>query len=434
MVLLFSLFFILILVFFLVNSFKKGIYITAINIIVILAIVDVYIPAIMGSITGRYYSLPYDRPMDDSEAVNAILIEGFALLLLFIGYYITSIKNKVKDESRYYIKKKTLFVLFLGSVLFYFLNMYFEIQSMGNLLDFYDSKVNRAYMNTSGNQTALGSMVYLISEIVGPIRLITLSIVIINKDQFSFKERAFVYFFTFLVPVFGLLRGSFANIFVCIMASYEYISRNKVSRKNLVKKIKYILIAGVSVFIVYGGIRSMLSDQNLEGGGSGSSFSENMVETLQGSVGPSLFAIVSSYRYQESHPLFWGQSYGEMLMFVVPRSILPNKPKVYGIQTLNIAKGYPEITMDAITMPGEAIMNFGILGLLIMLLWGVAFRFIDGFKRYPRMKYYLAASIFAIASTSNWMSFTGFFAQTKYMIITYLLLTLVIKKRSYSTK
>jgi oligosaccharide repeat unit polymerase len=393
----------------------------------ILAIVDIFLPAIVGNILGEYFSLPYEKPIKDEEALIAVIIAGISIFILSIGYFGTHPRKPRVNVFFYSINKKWLYFFFFSSVAVYFLNMYYDMKAAGGFAEYYTFKLTRAYLVKIEDKDAFASMLGLTSEFLSPFRLIALSIVLGNKDKFEPRIRRFVVSLTILLYVFSLYRGSFINLFICIIAIYEYRGTLG-NNEQFVSKMKKFAIVGVSVFFLYGGIRSTLQKSNREESDAG--VVANMRSSMINSTGASLMAIVSSERYlKQSKPLFYGQSYYEMFLSLVPRSIMPNKPKIYGIETLNIAKGHPDTTMDAITMPGEAIMNFGYFGLIIMLFWGILFKLIDSFRYYPRMKYFLAATVFSIASTCNWMSFTGFFGQTKYILFLYILIVLVLQKR-----
>lgn len=409
------------------HSFKRGIYVTIFNILAALAIFDIYVPAILGNLFGEYFSLPYEAPITDDEAFKAVIIANVSMFLLWLGYNANKRKRPHVKSGLYYINNKWLYIIYFTSVGVYFLSMYYDIKAVGSLADYYTFKLVRAYLVTIEERSAVASLLSLVSEVLGPFRLIALAVVLGNKEKFPSKMRTIIIVLTVLIFVLQLNRGSFLNLFICIIAIFEY-NNSFSSNRQLLSRIKKLAVFGVAAFLLYGGIRTTLQNLNKEEVDAG--VAKNMRTSLLNSTGNSLMAIVSSERYIREKPLFYGQSYGEMFLSFVPRSIMPNKPKIYGIETLNIAKGHPDTTMDSITMPGEAMMNFGYLGLILMFFWGLLFGWIDTAKYYPRMKYYLAATVFGIASTSSWMSFTGFFAQTKYILFIYFFLTLVIERRN----
>ena len=407
------------------NSIRvKKEYITTFNIVMLLMIVDIYLPAIIGNITGDYYSIPYVKPLMDKEVSIAVLIIIISNILLIIGYYLNN-RHPRKSGFNYVINKKWLYFFFYFSIIITLYKLYLDYKSFGDFIAFFEFKIARAYLVTVENESSIYSLVNVLSELSQTIRFMVIGIAMTHRDLFSKRDITILLTLTILLCLIGLSRGAFLTLFVSIIASIEYTSRNGFS-PLLKKRIKIIAAIGIAAFVLYGGLRKSFTNEYWEAEDYG--FVANAITSVKKSTGASLIAIVRCLRYVESgSPLFNGESYSGMFLSFVPRSVMPNKPKIYGVEILTIAQGSPDTTMDAVTMPGEAIMNFGYIGLIIMVIWGGIFKWLDKLKYYPRMKYFLAAEVFSLASTSNWMAFTGLFAQLKYLLFYYIVLLLIVK-------
>lgn len=433
MIILFSLLGIVLLSSNLFLSVRRSRYLTIVNIISVITIIDLYIPAIIGNISGRYFSLPYVSPLKDSEVLSAVILADFAYLLLLVAY---NFFNPKILRSSFYIKThvnpQRIKLLFLFSVVVYFLDLYFTYKSFGSWLDFYTFKLTRAYAVTVEAQSNFARVVSILSETTYVIMLMMFSMMLSHRREFSKNYFRLSIIFIVLVCLLSLSRGTILGFFISVVAVFEFdVYRNGGLTCKVRKIIFKFAIIGVCAFLLFGGLRNTLQQSHFSG--DKTSVMKSAIEAANNTFGNSLIALTRTVRYVESGKrLFGGQSYGEMFLSLVPRSIMPNKPKLYGVQTLTMAEGSPESTMDAITMPGELIINFGYFGILFMILWGAMFRLIDNFRYKKRMKYYLASAIFTISTTCSWMSFTGFFAQTKYILIYYIVLKFVTSaKKKY---
>lgn len=431
MIVLFSLFGIFILGLNLLRNVRCGKYINIVNIVSIIAILDLYLPAIIGALSGEYFTLPYIAPLNDSEVLTTVIVADFAYGLMLFAY------SFYKPKSRKYQKfgntivyiKRVKFI-FLVSVFIYVLNLFFEFKSFGGWTEFYTFKLTRAYAVTAEPQGVLARMVAILSETTFIIMLMMFSIMLTYKDKIPKKE--FIKFLVLIICIciFSLSRGTIIGVFISIIATYEYNANLFIGglSRDFKNKVKKFVIIGACAFLLFGGLRNAL--QNTFFQEENTSISENIMKAANNTLGNSLIALTRTIRYVDSgKPLFEGQSYLEMSLSLIPRTILPNKPQLYGVQTLSMANGSPESTMDAITIPGEILMNFGYIGLILMIFWGMIFKFFDSFRYKARMKYFLSAAVFTLSTTCCWMSFTGFFAQTKYLIIYYVVLSLVVKYR-----
>ena len=192
-------------------------------------------------------------------------------------------------------------------------------------------------------------------------------------------------------------------------------------------------IWGVAAFVVYGAIRTNLTSQRW---GTGSlTFTESVVKMITNTIGTSLIALARCLNYIASGgKYFGGQTILEMFYSLVPRQLWPDKPTQYGIISITTQMGSPSSTMDAVSIPGELFVNFGIVGvILIVPIIGMIFRMLENLRLSERYKYLYAATISGFVTTSMWMSFSGFFPRIKYFPI-YIVVVMVLLRKRYFPK
>ena len=135
--------------------------------------------------------------------------------------------------------------------------------------------------------------------------------------------------------------------------------------------------------------------------------------------------------YGQSVNFLWGQTYVDMLLLPIPRSIYSSKPFWYGVDDITRGMGWPESTQSAVTMPGEAFANFGLLGLLIAIPLGIAFGWLQRLVRSNPVRFLLLGPtvFFQIVAVASWMSFTGIMNAVPSMALLFVLAAYIGKGR-----
>jgi oligosaccharide repeat unit polymerase len=213
-------------------------------------------------------------------------------------------------------------------------------------------------------------------------------------------------------------------IFILAFAEYTRIANHEeeANRRKALKKLRRLLALAVTgvilVMAVYGTIRNeyrnFASNQEQE--------TSVILESNPLTVGHGLQSISHIVdEYSRSADLFYGKTYFDMLLMPIPRSIYPTKPAWYGIDDITRRMGWPQTTMTAVTMPGEAFANFSTLGLLIAIPFGALFGLLYRASKRTGIHYMLIipALSFQMVSTTNWMSFTGFMNSLSSVLILY---------------
>jgi hypothetical protein len=233
------------------------------------------------------------------------------------------------------------------------------------------------------------------------------------------------------------------NFFIAVLITF-YFSKESERIQICSKKINVALrlvngkailaiTLALSLFIAYGALRNYMYDQSTVQASEGS-FKKEVQRFARGEGLMGLTWINESYG--KNYDYLYGKTYIDMMLLPVPRLIYPSKPDWYGVADITRNIGGPISSQDAVTMPGEAVANFGLLGILVMPFWGVGFGLYFRYRYMPRFKYIYAISLFQLVSVVSWMSFTGLANSVIkiviYFIVTYFVLTKVRVKETWS--
>lgn len=426
----------LILFYIVCKNVYRGEYLSCINIFAIFTIADVLFPAMIGSLSGEYLKFYYFEHIDTTDYFIATIMFLFAILLFVFGWLVK--KNirfsfsRNKCKKAFAISESALLLFFLLSVLISVLSLVYEYMACGSWEIFYSYKITRAYLVTIDYDSLLKRMVQLASEFNVPILFIVTSIGIVNVDNLKHKSlwSKLVPLVTLTISISTLYRGTILSFFVMLIISLQFKSDknltlwlDKIRNK---KKIYRMAIFAVVGFIFYGAVRSVLSAERWD---IQLSWGEAVLKTISQTFGTTLSAGARCIDYWlDNNPLFFGRSIYEMFYFFIPRTIWTNKPTHYGIVSITTAMGSPSTTMDAVSIPGELIVNFGMLGMLLIPVIGFVFRCFESLKNHPRYKYIYAATVSTLVTTTMWMSFTGFFSKIKYFPIYMIVVMIIVRK------
>jgi oligosaccharide repeat unit polymerase len=202
-------------------------------------------------------------------------------------------------------------------------------------------------------------------------------------------------------------------------------------RSVMTRKLVLGISLTVAIFVAFGAVRDHFNLEALET----VSETKGMFTLLrQGSGILGISSIVGHYG-EKTEDRFLGKTYLDMLLFPVPRSIYTSKPEWYGIDDITRGMGWPTSTQSAVTIPGEAFANFGPVGLLLAPLFGLLLRWL--FARTcssNRLYFFLYPSVILyMIFISNWMSFTGMMNQFLPLICMFLLILLFLQAKTGSS-
>tara|TARA_B100001057_G_C22871553_1_gene959217 strand:- start:2975 stop:4330 length:1356 start_codon:yes stop_codon:yes gene_type:complete len=388
--------------------------------LIILSMIDVFFPAVLWLSYGNVDIPPWLNPFTSKEIISGVLYYTIFYIIMIFMIILTS-KNKITslilsyDNTFVKLKRRLNFYILVTGFIFC-AGLYIEIKSYGGLNQWIFYNFTVRFNPTAKEKDALDIFFQFI-----PWRSLFNALCFL-AFFFRYKfNRPKLY--GFIIPLFGALfalttsfRGSIFAFFLGLlfMENLRIFIHNNLNEYHLygkgkesIFKIKYLIISGliVSSFFVYGTLRSAYVNFELKQNKTEISAVYKMLNQGSGLQGVS--GIIRSYK--KDVELLKGKTFIDMLLLPIPRSIYTSKPEWYGVADVTRGMGWPESTQPAVTMPGESYANFGNLGLLIAVLYGLFFGFIlKFFKKKGGIYIVLYPTVLIpLIFTSNWMSFTG---------------------------
>lgn len=382
------------------------------------AVVDVFFPAAYWSLYGQVNNPSWLTPLDLSEL--AVGLSFYSLFLAIFAFFAVTIGGDLRSDQTPSLfnsdVEHRLMLLLIAFLSFTVIKMILEMFAFGGVYSWFMSRLIISSLSETEGST--GILYVILAKL--PVREVFQALVGVGfyfRRQSRFRI-ALTYFFPLVAITFALLtflRGSVLTcLFVLIFA--EYLRRRGEPKRHLkvgigrsLAPMILALVLGFVTVYAFGAVRDKFREL-------ASGKSEVQTESLvilptfltagHGLLGVSHILL----NYDQAIPKLGGKTYVDMLLLPVPRFIYKSKPAWYGVDDITKGMGWPPTTQFAVTMPGEAFANFGVLGLLMAAPMGAIFGLLQRFMVENVARHLLLAPVvlFQMASTTNWMSFTGF--------------------------
>lgn len=389
------------------------------------AIVDVFFPAIYWAIFGQVNN-PEWLPLLSGDK----LISGLAFYSIFFFIFIFFVIGVSLKSPKYSLVNqwltRSIEIRLLNSLVIILIltliKMGAEIIGFGGIEPWFLTRVIfAAAENVDGTTVARESFFATL-----PLREVFQALVGLGfyLRQQTKQTRLFTYLFPALALLLAMatfLRGTVLTCVITLIFA-EFLRRKAERRLSTPARIRglgpvaMVVLAGFLSIYLYGAVRD--SFRGMVGGNLDTEVVlavPTFITAGHGLLGVS--HIVAEYG--QSVPFLGGKTYFDMLLLPVPRTIYTAKPAWYGIDDITRGLGWPESTQSAVTMPGEAFANFGLLGLLMAIPMGLLFGQLEKSMRVNKMRHLLLGPtvFFQMAAVTNWMSFTGFMNAVQHLII-----------------
>jgi len=418
------------------NLRKEKYQITPISFFYLLLLVDVIMPAILFELSGMPRYPQYFGLITREEIIKSLGVFVVAAIFFTIGYRwkVLRIFEFEKKKCDYKLRYKMVYFMYVMVLVVIALNMYFEIKNIGGLDLYYIHRIKRVYLATIEPKSVFEKIIMVLSGKSSDMLILLNGLLFFNRFKYNKKIKWGIIspLITFFIILTRLHRGTILNFFISIIIIEVFRIQNsnfkmpkfatKITRRKLIK----ISFFAIGMFLVFGTIRGSL---NSSVWGYDISLYESFLRQLKNNFGVSLIALARVLKHFKSFDeLMYGRTVYEMFYFFFPRSIWVEKPVKYGIISANILMGSPSSTMDAITMPGEMIANFGVWGVAMVSLFGYYYKV---FKHYLYNEKYISiyAALLPTITVPFWMSFTGLFSQMVYLPMYLIMIKLAHKKR-----
>lgn len=422
---------------------KTGEIFTPWTIFSALSIIDVYIPALIASMTGRKLSAAtWMTPIELNTTIEAVLIFIIGHVLFSIGYF--SLKTNNKKIITHDINLKIAYFVLIFSTAIYLVSMFFEIKRIGSIAEFISYKLlTRWDPNSSQQLSATEEIIASLSPSMLSIALISIGIIFshINDPKRSSIIKAILLLVGFALCSTTFFRGTYIKFIIGITSLIIFSKKTRMPHQIFLKKsrdfTKKILFATIIIFILVGSIRQYYSTKEWNNEANqykNTNLLEHIQEIFSGSGLIGLGSIVASYG--KSVDFLYGKTIYDVMLRPIPRSIYPTKPKWYGIDDITRGLGWPDSTQSAVTPQGEFYANFGLVGLALMLVLGFLFSYLTkALTKSTKTQFLYFFIILPSVTTTFWMSFTGLMNSLLTLPIIILAITPIFKKReTYASK
>jgi hypothetical protein len=417
-------------------------------------ILDIFLPLILFDFAGAT-SHPYIPIFQIESYLEASIIMLFSLLLFGAGYISVSKRQKftknrsIFQSEGYCIVVERVYIVMFFCIVWIFLSLKMSIASYGSIQDYLAIKFMRIeYGHSLTYESFLHEYLVKFEQLFLYVFLMMVMILFYYKDRYSHKFSWGV-FFPILGWVLTLLtfqRGTQLNFFIMLyltmlfsFESYRITSNAigfNIRKPNLINRtsVKIGLLAFI-LFMAYGSARNAGNTVYSESDQSVVSESSYLTDSVLMEIrrfvrGEGLLGFTWIYNsYPDTSDYLIGKTYVDMLLLPVPRLIYPSKPEWYGVADITRSMGAPESTQDAVTMPGESYANFGLFGMVLMIMWGMTFGWFFQYRYSPRFKFIYIIMLSQLVTVTAWMSFTGFMNSVKNIPIYMLILLFVLVRR-----
>jgi hypothetical protein len=216
---------------------------------------------------------------------------------------------------------------------------------------------------------------------------------------------------TFVLASLTLLRGNVLNLMLglSVIAAGPAMVRGAVASPQRRGNGNRLLLGAVAVFLVVSVIRNLLTDWAWGVEGDSGTVGTELVKLFRGDTLIGIASIMNVYGTQQ--PLLAGKTIVDMALLPVPRAIYTSKPAWYGIDDITRAMGWPTSTQSAVGMPGELFANFAYIGVIGMIVYGVAFALFRRLRGSEPGQVVYGFVLLPAMFATFWMGFTGFVSQ-----------------------
>ena len=311
-----------------------------------------------------------------------------SLHLFIIGYELASYPHaKRRWEARYRTTSDRLFNMIC---LLFILNILASVLVLADAGSFsvLESRTRNEMKYAIGILSIAGIYVYMMGIFMYPLLGVYLRyrkyrIVVWLPVVVGFEIFMFLMFRTRTFPVmhfFGVLIGWFLIASRMIIAggdpNVSFLKRLSAVQKISITVLIAVLVIGMFVLRVFRG--------NYEKAGSIAEININIPESIQyafergGELGYSEWVFKILEKVPEHHDYMYGQSYYRLLFVPIPRSLWQEKPQnSQRIVAQWIDPGAVSVQTTPVGIFGDLYVNFGMFGMLGMLIFGYAFGIMD---------------------------------------------------------
>jgi hypothetical protein len=425
-----------------------------------LSVLDIYAPAISYAISGAPALPPWlDRAAVVDSMPSAVVVFSVGLGIFVGGYALAHrwprFQPKSPDDAAETFGRRRVAILIAAFVIataWFLWTILFRAAAVGSLATYVaNGLVVRWQPSPIASQYPTASYPVVLALQIGdamlPVITLTIAIIVTVRAIHPAIRLGVLPAIGFIASLGTFFRGSVLVFFISLAAITELASDKRRPRRA---QAAALVAVGVILFLSYGVIRdsAVLAAQHaveaasrvqvtptpppLESTGGTVTqsppaqsprapvvtsppgpleiASSEAVSYEAGRVlkGEGLIGLSSILAYYPTRlPYLGGKTIHDMLLLPVPRSIWHDKPSWYGIAEITRGMGEPEVTQSAVTIPGELYANYGPVGIVGMLCYGLVFGYVHRLRYGRRFRYAYAAILLPVLFVTFWMATTG---------------------------
>ena len=405
-----------------------------------LALIDVYIPTLIWLSFGNEDLAPWLDPFSTRELLLGVVFYTIFYIVMIFTFVAVSHVDKENWIEAFKMDPPLgewkLIALLICVAFIFLLSLTYEVASFGGIQNWLFLKFTVRFDPTAKERDLLEVFLKLV-----PWRSMFNTLCFV-AFFFRYKLRKpLVYgFFVPSIAVLFAISTSFRGSVLVFLLGLLFVENLRIFThgkigisggfgigRESIFKIKYVIwsVFILFSFLMYGFFRGIYVNEAL--GQRHSDMSIIFKVFNQGSGVQGIASIMR--RYGEDVEFLFGKTYLDMMLLPIPRVIYTSKPEWYGIDDITTGMGWPESTQSAVTLPGEAYANFGWLGLLLAVVFGLGFGlFVRALNNANGIYMMLYPSILLpVVFVANWMSFTAvmnmFFPTIFTILLLYILKT-----------
>lgn len=327
---------------------------------------------------GSYVFIIWSDMMILSQNASFLIYkDSIAFLLMannifLLGYLLSTPKNKkIKIENRIIKNVKRIPLMLTIALVIYVVVMY---------------KIVIASF-TEGRQTLeLSSTQYLLNVLVTTLGLI---IPVFSAFYFKFYSKHTCYSLFFVLPVFAIqavLGTRFKLLYMiipyCIILNILDV-RSLSKRKLLILGGLMVILVSVTNFIKEYRNMSIADALNISTLNDNNTRNDNLLLKLAEKMSPEGIVRMTylANDYFSKHELEYGKEIGQLIYFIIPRSLWNNKPTAIDYWLIRKYEVVPESHSTASGFPGEIRADFGMFCFIILFFWGKILKFLDDYSK-----------------------------------------------------
>lgn len=315
-------------------------------------------------VMGGYYIL-------DQQFLSAYTLVILYIVSMLAGYVMkrnNKIYNRLQDVNIGDENKLRQWLLCLLITIFFVYVLLELLRVYGSLWNYYatymqDRLRSTTYMEDKSikqMEMRIASLISVLRDVNWYFTLYILFRYFVNKSLNALKILCVTFPQLLVICALGGYRQPFVFLFIVIISMVYYLQerQRRILRRIIISMgMVFILITLLTIIQKYIISSAWAVEYNLR-------IFDSLAEALSPNKGFDAICGLSSY-FGNAVQYMLGESFLDIIMAPIPRSIFQTKKLVYGVDYFNAIMGLPASSTTAITLVGEYYANFSYVGVIV---------------------------------------------------------------------